>query len=92
MERIQQIADRTSLAAQQNAAELAEQQRLKAEGRVQDPQEVEDPELDADAENANADHEKKKREKKDDEDHSHGAGDEPVIDDGSEPHRLDVTI
>ena len=91
VERIQQVADRASLAAQRIAAEHAEREQVDAETRVKDTQETENPELDGDGRRRTPYSKRKGKRKKSDQS-EWSAGEEPVIDDDSDRHRLDVSI
>lgn len=87
-ERIQQISDRVSLAAQQRVAAATQEDRLARETQVQETPHSQSEQVDAEARRRNPFVGRKRRRKKAEESAaSHGPGRT-----NGEQHRLDVTV
>lgn len=94
-ERIQQSADRASLAAQQRAASTVEQTRVNAETQVQQTVETESEQIDQDGRRKNpfvGRRRKKAKQASAEASQPARAGDLKVIPEGTEKHELDITI
>ncbi|MCC6694163.1 MAG: hypothetical protein IT365_00905 [Candidatus Hydrogenedentes bacterium] len=94
-ERIQQSADRASLAAQQRAASTVEQTRVNAETQVQQTVEAESEQIDQDGRRKNPFVGRRRRRAKEEiagPTPPASAGDLKVIPEGTEKHELDITI
>ena len=94
-ERIQQTADRASLAAQQRAATVVEETRVNAETQVQQTVETESEQVDQDGHRKNPFVGRRRRRAKQVEETPAGppnAGELRVISEGTENHKLDITI
>ncbi len=94
-ERIQQTADRASLAAQQRVANDMEESRVSVETQVQQTDETENEQVDANGRRRNPYVGRRKKGKKGDgaeHETKPKAGDLRVIAEGTEEHKLDVTI
>ncbi len=89
-DRIQQIADRTSLAAQQRAAEQAEQERVEHESQIQETPETRQDQVDAEGRGRNpAANRRKRNRNKEEETQKKSTITGP---DDLEPHQLNVRI
>lgn len=94
-QRVQEVADRASLAAQQRQAQQAQQERLSAETVVNEPPQSEHDVPVGDRREGRGHQQRKPRSEShgggQDSSSSHGAGDIAVIPDPEE-HRLDVNV
>ena len=95
-ERIQQAADRASLAAQQRAATEIEETRVAVETQVQETDETANERIDENGRRRNPSSGKRRDKGKDGGNTTLGpkakAGDLRVIPEGTEEHKLDITI
>lgn len=95
-ERIQQAADRASLAAQQRVTTAAEESRVAVETQVQETDETANEQLDENGRRKNPFVGTRRKKGKPDDDRSlhakPSAGDLRVIPEGTEEHKLDITI
>ncbi|GMW00692.1 MAG: hypothetical protein AMXMBFR84_18290 [Candidatus Hydrogenedentota bacterium] len=96
VERIQQVAGRLSLAAQQHQANQAAAEQLAAETQVQQSHAAENPDVDAEGRRKNPFAGRRRRKAEGmEEPHSdprRDAAQKPVIQDGESEHHLDVTV
>jgi hypothetical protein len=91
-ERIQQVADRASLAAQQRAAQQAQEDLVNRETQVAQP-EQKGPEIDPDPEGRQPRDERgRRRPARAPADPGHLAAGMPVVDDGEQRHQIDISI
>jgi hypothetical protein len=93
--RIQQAADRASLAAQQRASTVVEETRVNAETQVQQTVEAESEQVDQNGRRKNPFVGRRRRRAKEDIAEPAppaNAGDLKVISEGTENHKLDITI
>lgn len=93
-ERIQQVAERASLAAQQRATEQALENVVARESQVAQPNQK-DAGVDPDPERRNPGRERRGGRRPGDEDAAdptHAAAGMPVVEDGEHAHRLDISI
>jgi hypothetical protein len=94
-ERIQQVADRASLAAQQRAAIAMEETRVSVETQVQQTDETENEEVDENGRRKNPFMGRRRKRAKGEgavPQSKTKAGELRVIPEGTDEHRLDVTI
>ena len=98
VERIQQIADRVSLVAQQRTAVEADEERLRQEQQIQQTPETENPEVDADGHRKNPTVGRRRRRKRDQSDADksaktvYNATEETEAAGDTEGSKLDVSI
>lgn len=91
-ERIQQVSDRASLAAQQRATQQALENLVNRETQVAE-MEQKGPEVEPDPERRNPEERRRgRRRAREAEDPTHLAAEMPVVDDGEHGHKLDISI